>query len=280
MDLIMDLIMDFFDSSIMIAVGYIGGVIGLMALLQKGYWRHSDISSGLSHRLSLLDARIEQIASSTQEISDAQRDDLVMRLRESIEKLATENFLEEILHSVKETQRDLDWDTELRQLYETTINRLRKESSNITFRGHLNLSLGILTALTGMGFLWDFVTDLVPSSGEFTFLEVFIPRFSFVIVIEVFAYFFLRLYSKSLMEVKDFQNEITNVEAKFFALRAAMSTGEERTVGHVISVIAETERNNILQKGQTTVDIERSRAEKETIGSTIESFLGVLSRKR
>lgn len=46
-------------------------------------------------------------------------------------------------------------------------------------------------------------------------------------MIELFAYFFLSLYRTSLQKIKYFQNELTNIEAKQIALRAALSYGEQ-----------------------------------------------------
>ena len=95
----------------------------------------------------------------------------------------------------------------------------------------------------------------------------FIPRISLVLLVEVFAYFFLRLYSTNLIGIKFFQNEMTNFESKFLALRAAEHKNDEASIAEVIRQLALTERNIVIQKGQTTVDLERSKAEKETITS-------------
>jgi len=40
-------------------------------------------------------------------------------------------------------------------------------------------------------------------------------------LIELFAYFFLKLYKSDLSEIKYFQNELTNVEMRYAAVRLA-----------------------------------------------------------
>ena len=251
--------------------------------------------SELSNRLSDLETRIEEGNLSDHDILGSERDTLLNRLRESIEKTATTEFLNKIRSSIEKSRVGLELTGELQDRYRSTIDRLKMELSALTLRGNLNLSIGIITAITGMALLAIYLWDTPPSistedasSSEgasplsrsaSTLVNKFVPRLSLVIFIEVFAYFFLRLYSASLTEIKYFQNEITNVEAKFLALRAAMHSGDKRSVESVISQLAKTERNYILQKGQTTVDLERSRAEKEAITSLTRNWLKALPRR-
>lgn len=222
-----------------------------------------------------------QVELSSLNISDSQRTDLVLRLRKSIEESAKGKILDEIRDSLRENQAQQKLNSELEDRYEYTIRRFNLELAALSRRGNLNLGLGIITAVAGIVLLGLFVQTIKSSSGAgLAFIENFVPRVSLVILIEVFAYFFLRLYSTSLMEIKYFQNEITNVEAKFVALKVATHTGDEKIVGEVISQLAQTERNYILQKGQTTVDLERSRMDKEKITSLADNLMEAFSRNR
>ena len=82
------------------------------------------------------------------------------------------------------------------------------------------------------------------------------------------------------MEIKYFQNEMTNIESRFLALYAAVNSGELKSMQEVVLLLAKTERNYVLQKGQTTVGLEHLRYEKETLTSVAENFLKALSVKR
>ncbi|MGZ2749622.1 hypothetical protein [Burkholderia stagnalis] len=100
------------------------------------------------------------------------------------------------------------------------------------------------------------------SAEVFNFGIRFLPRLSFALLIELFAYFFLKLYKSSLSEIKYFQNEITNIEAKSLALRVALSSDSPAVTGKVLGSLMATERNCILEKGQSTVDLERAKIER------------------
>lgn len=82
---------------------------------------------------------------------------------------------------------------------------------------------------------------------------------SFVIVVELFAYFFLRLYKNGFDEIKYFQNEITNIEMKVMSLKYVQEFKSEDMIKELAMHLMKTERNFILEKGQTTVSIEKDR---------------------
>lgn len=90
--------------------------------------------------------------------------------------------------------------------------------------------LGILTTVTGLSILGYYVFHAQPSGQDpWLFTTHFLPRLTLVVFIEIFAYFFLRLYKSSLTEIKYFQNEMTNIEAKFIALYIALESDNQET---------------------------------------------------
>ena len=196
---------------------------------------------------------------------------------------AREEFTEELKVSIRERESHRELKKELRQKFNSMIDRLSAERLDLTRRGNLNLSLGISTAIAGFYLLWNFISSMKTTNGDMgTFFENFAPRISLIVVVEIFAYFFLRLYSSSLMEIKYFQNEITNIEAKSVALDMAVHSGDDESIKEVVFRLARTERNYILQKDQTTVDLEHLRAGKETIASLtsmLENLAKAFSRR-
>jgi hypothetical protein len=161
-----------------------------------------------------------------------------------------------------------------------TLDRLRQELFALSRRGNLNLSIGIVTTITGLALLGAFVLQEVPRSSDMSaFLVGFLPRISLVLLIEIFAYFFLRLYKSTLTEIKYFQNEITSIEAKFLALTVAATGSKEDQLKHVLEHLAKTERNFILDKGQTTVDLERSRLDRQFDQSLIDRLADVVKKR-
>lgn len=111
------------------------------------------------------------------------------------------------------------------------------------------------------------------------FLFTIVPRLSFVLFTELFALFFLKLYKGNLAELKYYQNEITNLEMKHLALRLAMASTKEDILKEVLRNIVATERNFVLQKEQTTVELERARLEKSSQTDILKSAIEVLKHK-
>lgn len=189
-------------------------------------------------------------------------DELVQRVRERIDGKATEQYLEEIRLAVRaeESQGRLG---EARGRLETTIERLSEERDALTRRGNFNLGVGSFVAVGGMAMLGYFIVATTsldqPDANGWEFVKRFLPQLSLVTMVEVFAYFFLRLYSRSLTEIKYFQNEISNVEARLASLGTALETGEADLVGDIVRELARTERNHILKKGEATVTADQRR---------------------
>ena len=199
-------------------------------------------------RLEAMEAR-EKAAGLSGEIDD----ELVDRVREKIDAKATEQYLEEIRSAVRtdESQRRrVDASVRLKG----TIDRLRKELDALTRRGNFNLVAGSFVAVGGMVLLGYFVFAMTggaqQSANGWDFVRRFLPQLSLVTIVEVFAYFFLRLYSRSLTEIKYFQNEISNFEAKLASVGTALEAGDGELLGDVVRELARTERNCILKKDE------------------------------
>lgn len=146
-----------------------------------------------------------------------------------------------------------------------TIVRLTREIENLGSRANTALSIGIAATLgAGAALIW-FVGQVSggPITDPIAWAEQFIPRLVVVVFIEVFAYFFLRLYRNGIYEIKYFQNEITNIEAKLIALRAAIVAKDKATTKDICMALAKTERNFLLKKGDVTMEMARGRIDQE-----------------
>jgi hypothetical protein len=103
------------------------------------------------------------------------------------------------------------------------------------------------------------------------------------VLIEVFAYFFVRLYRYSLFEIKYFQNEITNSEFRLIALETAFRSADVDAIKKACVEMLKVERNFILKKGETTLSLKKDEIEQEydkNIISVLERFLAVKGKDK
>lgn len=138
--------------------------------------------------------------------------------------------------------------------FKTQIERLISNSS-------LNLIIGIVTTLLAIVILGSSIFQQNHFSNNTEFLSFFLPRISTVVFVELFSFFFLRLYKNNLSEIKYFQNEITNLNFKITSLKTAIKTEDKQTLSQIITNFSLTERNFILKKDETTEKIETNKLE-------------------
>lgn len=164
--------------------------------------------------------------------------------------------------------------------FEDTKNRLKLEASEIEAKGTLNLILGAFLALLGLGYLYYLQIDkpIISSNLLFAYNKVF-SRYSVVILIEILAFFFLRLYKSSYAESKYFQNELTTVELKFASLFTAINFGCEKDISNVTIELSKGERNIILKKGESTTELQMQKNDTSEINSVIKILNSIKEKK-
>ncbi|NMX62787.1 hypothetical protein [Pseudomonas sp. WS 5079] len=156
-----------------------------------------------------------------------------------------------------------------------SFSRIEREISRSGFRGAIYLVSGVFLAVLGILALAGFVFpnafgvysrffNSTPETGASDYATAihYASKFSFIISIEILAYFFLRLHKSNLVEAKYYQNELTNLEIKYLSLDAALYVKRAETSHKVISNLSETERNHILEKGQSTTELKKIELEK------------------
>jgi len=173
--------------------------------------------------------------------------------------------------------------------------RLRREITDLRLRSNINLLIGMSITAGGLYLLWSTVSivdasDLLKelaSEGSESNIMFFknlilpiIPRILLVIFVEVFAYFFLRLYRNGLSEIKYFQNELTNIESKLAAVEFSYITNNQDGLKISIEALSKTERNFVLEKGQTTVELERAKSDSELTRNIVKIIPRMLGRNK
>jgi hypothetical protein len=142
-------------------------------------------------------------------------------------------------------------------------NRILDELGDLQRRNYFNLAVGATLCITGIVYL-IFFADTVPSSQsggfDYVLMATLLRSGATAALIELFAFFFLRLYRQGLGDIKYYQNELTTLDSVFLSLHASIFSGEMEFVKSQLVRLVKIDRNSVLAKGQTTADLEREKA--------------------
>ena len=256
------------------------GPNGKRILLNKN---HGEILSRQSTRIKILEAQVEgltEIAArdgrDIQIFSEEERQSIKDSLLAKLEL----DMQQKILGEFESKNEALRKGKQAEDIHSRTIDRLERELQNQAKRGNVNLVLGILTTITGVAFLGYSVFDAPQLASALDMVSHFLPRISLVLLVEVFAYFFLRLYKQGLSEIKYFQNEIVNIESKYMALHISLAHESQEGIIKSVETLLSTERNNVLEKGQSTIELEARKYEAKTTGQLIDRIGEALSSRK
>ena len=212
------------------------------------------------------------------------RDQIMSALRERVlDEFPSDLFKETISKYEKNIASKAQY-IQMNTRFDATLERLMSEISDLQKRSNLNLIIGILIASLGIIFLgWSllsFGNDTIDQSKPTNVVTYFATRFSFVVLVEIVGFFFLNLYKATLAEIKYFQNEITNVEARRISLDVAIASENKTTVAAAAKQMMQTERNFILNKGQSTAEIERERVSAQTTNSLLDKIAKIVPKAK
>ena len=208
----------------------------------------------------------------TAKITDEEKKDLLEKLIVQFENGITEDFRKKI--------EDKFQISSLQQYSRGAIHRLREEIDSLNRRGNINLFIGMFLSLSGLAYLgFTVYTSNAYTTYEMLFIHL-APRTLFVIFIELFSFFFLNLYKKSLDDIKYYQNEITNLEAKYLSLDQSKQSGNFKLLTNALETLNKTERNFILKKDETTIELEKNKIEVQSSNNTVQALKDIINFKR
>lgn len=197
-------------------------------------------------------------------ISEKEKADFILDFKKQVIATSTPELISEFKATIIAYDKEEFYKNEILSLINQSKLRLQKEILELGRRANLNLSVGCVASAIGLLTLgWGLYSGDHKSSNIHEFLYNYFPRISFVVLVEIFAFFFLSLYKTSLSEIKYFQNEITNIDVKNIALVASIKDGNKEILVDVLKQLASTERNFILKKGQTTVHLENQKIDNQ-----------------
>lgn len=223
-------------------------------------------------QLNLIDAKQLNNGFSEQKIQESIENILQNQAAENIIAKVESKFGNEIVKQknyqrISEELNDLEWNISI------YIARLNRGSS-------INLIIGVLTTIIAVIILGFFVFEKeIDYTNTSDVLAHYVPRISIAIFIEIFSFFFLKLYKTNLNDIKYFINERTNLSSKRIALKFAYVIEDKEAISQILNEFAKTERNFKLSKDETTVNLEKLKIKKSDELSLLNNILNVIKLK-
>jgi hypothetical protein len=253
--------------------------VGMLYYLNQEDPARKELVDGdsLIAKFSLLEiqARLSDLESRSIGISEDSRDAIVDSLvNDASAKIAdaVDSEFENRYGSARETLKKTSL-LEANVKYNT--ERLNQEIRALLKRGNLNLVLGTLASIFAIIVLVYTAIFTAAYQGRLSeVLQAYALRLSLVIFIQIFGFFFLRLYQASLSDIKFFQNEITNIQQQWLALKYALVNEDKDAAKAIASILAATERNFTIKKGETTIDLERLKIDQNDLKILVSSLKG------
>jgi hypothetical protein len=166
--------------------------------------------------------------------------DLVSEFRGSITKEIVEE-VEKRLSADALAKAQLQ---EFRNTFANSYTRLAAALAGLNRRGNLNLVIGVITTILAASLLAYMALKAPAFTTMPDILAHYIPRLSTVIFIEVFSFFFLRLYKATLDESKFYQMELIAMARVDLAIQAALRSADLPTMTAVVGQLAASRNNN------------------------------------
>ncbi|MGB3752117.1 MAG: hypothetical protein WA945_11180, partial [Arcobacteraceae bacterium] len=212
----------------------------------------------------------------TEQISEIKKEIYTIKIKELKSELAND------IDNLTTVTEDF---SSVKRSFIQTKERLKNEITNLMKRGNINLGAGVIITIIAVISLWLSLNDFyigmktIDYKNTTEMLTAILPRLSLVLLIEIFAYFFLRLYKIGLEDIKYYQNELTNVESKLIAMEASYITNNPIAMKLAIEELVKTERNFVLKKGETTVELEKAKSESESMKTIINAVPSLFKQK-
>jgi hypothetical protein len=243
-------------------------IIILYALLNYlNKWNTNSKSIQLEKSLITLQIKVAEL---TKNVPKLDNEKIYALLKESLEKKVLQKLEENISDSTSQEKRKKEFFDDLFR----SEDRLNSELLSTNRRANLNLIIGILSVVIG---LLSFIYIIYKTPDEQGLVVAyFLPRVFLIIFIQLFSYFFLRLYKKGIDDTKYYHNELTNVESKFSAIQYSINIIEEKELNKtIINSMMKNERNSSFSHDSIDNSTETERLSKN---ESLEDVIDLLKK--
>ncbi|WP_339141804.1 hypothetical protein [Pseudoalteromonas galatheae] len=210
-------------------------------------------------------------------------------IKEQVNKRLTQSTLKEANQQPEDHEKDKSTQR-MMKLIDIVTSRLKNEIAQLSKRADIYIVFGsAITMMAGL-FLYFTVQEFLELYNSkagtdkiawtmYDTLAIAV-RFSIVLFIEVFAFYYLRLYRNIMENIKFYQNEITNIEMKILSLHTLEGEKCNESLKILITELSQTERNFVIDKNKTTVDIEKSKLESDFAKSSTDNIVKMVKAIR
>ncbi|NHM02592.1 hypothetical protein [Flavobacterium difficile] len=160
---------------------------------------------------------------------------------------------------------------------------IRAQIKRLTYNSNLNLTIGIIINTVGIIILFFSIYNF-DSSSVTNVLSYFAPRITIVLFVQIFSFFFLKLYKECLQDIKYFENEIIDTTFKVSSIKLAITLENTELINEILKKFSDGRRLSVvtIKKDETTEDLERLKSESnviESLSTAIKSITGKDDKK-
>ena len=193
-------------------------------------------------------------------LSEEERKEVIEGISSTVDEQLNESLLTKIENIYGTAIHNEKLGTKADELLTKTVERLKLELEKLQSKATINLSYGIGATIIAIFILIYVLINATPPKDEGLTITIFYftSRLFLVFMVQGIAIFFLKLYKTTLDDIMYINNEVTNYEAKRDALSLSFRAGESKPTTEMLALLAKTERNFTLKKGETSVYTESS----------------------
>lgn len=164
--------------------------------------------------------------------------------------------------------------------FRKTEKRLMDEINGLKRRANTNMILGAIIAFVGVLGLVTFILGEPeqPQTDISLIIVHWVTRLSLVSFVEIFAFFFLKMYKTELLSIQYYQDELTGIESRKIALLFSIIHNNQEDISKSIDCLVNIDRNFKLDANQTTVDLEKLKTENNFIKSQMDNMMDMFKR--
>ena len=267
------------EATVAFALGIAGCAIGVSILMYLGpkSTNDSEVTVSLRARLAKLETELQQLKVESK-LTPAENTALLDALAKKIKSESTESLLNELrLQMSDQEARQLKARAQRTPFFRTRT-RLEEAIAILQKRANLNLLAGMAVTVAGLAVMWETIRSAPSDGSALPFALHYIPRITIFFFVELLAYFFLRLYKANLEGTRYYHNELTSIDAKRVAAQELPYLTDDSLRGRLLETLLSTERNFVLDKGQTTVEIETAKLSQQASNSLAKEISAVLGK--